>query len=151
MTPSPHPVSSEHNEQCAYFDWCRLSEGRYPELGWAFAVPNGAKLPYRKSPSGQRYSPQAAVLLKEGLRPGVADIFIPCARGYYHGLFIEMKWGRNKPTPEQAQFLFDMNTRGYLAVVCYGADEAILITQSYLDLRQSECLDAAKLFQATRS
>lgn len=32
---------AEHNEQVALFDWARQAEGRFPELGLLFAVPNG--------------------------------------------------------------------------------------------------------------
>lgn len=32
---------AEHYEQVALFDWARQAEGRFPELGLLFAVPNG--------------------------------------------------------------------------------------------------------------
>lgn len=39
--------------------------------------------------------------------------------------FIEVKVGRNKPTPEQAKFLEDMRSRGALAGVAYSVQEAL--------------------------
>jgi len=44
---------------------------------------------------------------------------LPVARCGYHGLFIEMKAGKNKPTAEQLQFIDFVTDHGYLAVICW--------------------------------
>lgn len=109
---------SEAQEQSVYFDWAAY----IPELKWAYAIPNG----------GKRDKIEAAHLKRQGVKAGVSDIFIPCPKGRYHGLYIEMKVKPNKPTQKQKDFLTDMAGSGYATAVCYGADEAIRVTQKYL-------------------
>lgn len=50
---------SEHSDQCAIFEWVALNEGRLPELGLLFHVPNG----------GKRDKVTAARLKAEGVKP----------------------------------------------------------------------------------
>ena len=82
---------SEHDEQAALFEWATWHTSQCPELGLLFAIPNG----------GHRHPVVAARLKAEGVRAGVPDICLPVARKGYHGLFVELKFGRNKPTPAQ--------------------------------------------------
>lgn len=126
---------SEHAEQAAIFEWAQLLESRHPELSLLFAVPNGAKLPWRKNKAGQRYSPEAIRLKQEGLRPGVPDMCLPVARRGYYGLFIELKTGRNKPSDYQTWWLDRLAEQGYLACACWGAGEAIETISEYLEIR----------------
>lgn len=129
MTPlSP----SEHDEQAAVISWARMQECVYPELKLLFCVPNGAALTWREDKKGNRYSPQAARLKAEGLRPGVPDLCLPVARQGYHSLYIELKAGRNRPTQEQIAFLDALACQGHLALVCYGAEQAIEAIKEYL-------------------
>lgn len=126
---------SEHSEQSAVIDWARKLENLYPELGMLFAVPNGAKLPYVKDPkSGRRYSPEAFKLRAEGLRKGVPDLCLPVARQGFCGMFVEMKVGDNKPSPEQVAYLDALAGHNYYAAVCWGADDAISSIAEYLGL-----------------
>ena len=117
------PKGSEHNEQCALFDWAEKLEYKYPELGLMFAIPNG----------GHRHKSVAARLKDEGVRAGVPDIFLPAAHCNWHGLFIELKYGRNKPTRLQQNWLDALTEAGYLAVVCWGWEEAAALIESYLE------------------
>ena len=68
----------------------------------------------------------------EGCSPGVPDLCVPIPNKKYHGLFIEMKYGKNKPTAYQKEWIEYLNGVGYLAVVCYGADEALDILKKYI-------------------
>jgi hypothetical protein len=133
-------IGSEHNEQCAFFDWVRSSTGMYPDLELMYAIPNGAKLPYVKSKgrSGKvsRWSPEAAKLKAEGLKSGVPDIHLPVKRGKYIGLWIEMKWGKNVTSATQKQWLDSLAKQGHFCVVCYSAEEAIAMTVKYLSMEQ---------------
>lgn len=113
---------SESQEQTLFFNWAAY----VPELKWAHAVPNG----------GRRDRIEAAHLKRQGVKAGVSDIFIPVPKGKYHGLYIEMKVKPNKPTDKQKEFLADMESAGYAAVVCYSADEAIGVTKEYLRIRR---------------
>jgi len=127
---------SEHDEQKAVADWARILESRYPVLSLLMAIPNGARLPFMTDAHGRRYSREALKLLDEGLRPGAPDLFLPAARKNYHGLFIELKYGRNKPTPEQTVFMGLLREQGYAVAVCYSASAAISTICSYLDLKE---------------
>ena len=130
---------SEHAEQCVVIDWASRAVNYYPELEWLFAVPNGAKLPWtRNKKSGNRWSPEAQWQKAEGLKPGVSDLCLPYPKGIYHSLYIEMKFGSNKPTEPQQQFIEAMNKAGNLALVCYGAEEAINALEHYLRLKDGE-------------
>ena len=90
-----------------------------------FAIPNGG---YRRPLEALRFK-------KQGVKSGVSDIFLPLPRGGYHGLFIELKVGKNKPTRNQLDFLSDMEKEGYQCKVCYGSDEAIANILNYIKLR----------------
>jgi hypothetical protein len=122
------PAPTEHEEQAALFAWAAANEGARPELGLMFAVPNG----------GYRPMATAAMLRAEGVRAGVPDVFLPIMRRagdgrIWGGLFIEMKRRPNKPTPEQAQWIAALRVAGYMAVVCWSAQEAIDVITNYLD------------------
>ncbi len=125
--------SSEHAEQAAVITWARYNVTKWPALEWLFAVPNGAKLPYVKRKDGQRFSPQALKLLSEGMLPGVSDLFLPAASGRWHGLFIELKHGKNTLSDEQERFIEAMLAAGYLAMACWEADQAIEAITNYLE------------------
>lgn len=116
------PAHRESQEQRAFVEWARL----HPFAKRVFAIPNG----------GKRSKVEAAILKGEGVVAGVSDLFLPNARGGCHGLFIEMKWGDNKPTPEQEAFASDMIEAGYGVAFCWGCEAAIaavtLYSKSYL-------------------
>ena len=122
------------------FSWARLNEQHVPELWYLFAIPNGAKLPYRGK-GKSRYSPEAMRLKEEGLKPGVPDVFLPIPRGEYHGLWIEMKFGNNKVTPAQKEWLWMLDQQGYKVKVCYGFIEAKNVIIDYLGLKEGNYID----------
>ena len=123
----------EHDEQSTLFRWCELRLTQFPDLKWLFAIPNGAKFAFRKTPNGGRYSPQANYLKAEGaLKPGIVDIFLPVPVGEYHGLWIEMKYKKNKMSPEQEMFANDMMAYGYAFELCRSAREAAEKILTYL-------------------
>lgn len=114
---------SEHDEQAALFEWARIEANRGVEpLRWLFAIPNG----------GLRARRTAAKLKAEGVKAGVPDLMLPYPAGGYHGLFIEMKFGSNKPTKKQKAWLAGLSKAGYQVAVCWGWDEARLVIESYL-------------------
>jgi len=111
---------SEHEEQAKLFGWTR----NHPKLPWMFAIPNG----------GLRNKATAVRMKSEGVKAGVWDIFLPVPSGQYHGLFIEMKWGKNVLTPAQKEFGDYATQQGYCCKVAYSAEEAIEIIDEYLGL-----------------
>ena len=115
-------VAHEGNEQEALFAWALYAAGAMPELGLMFHVPNG----------GSRNRIEAAKLKRQGVRAGVPDICLPVARGGFHGLFVELKYGRNKATDRQTAWLDALRSQGYLAVECVGWDTAREVITKYL-------------------
>ena len=105
----------EATEQEAVVEYCAY---RGIEI---FAIPNG----------GKRNKIEAANLKRQGVKAGVPDLCVPVARRGYHGLFIEMKYGKNKTTPSQDDWLNKLNREGYLAKVCNGYSEAIELLKYY--------------------
>lgn len=120
------PVPTEHEEQVALFQWAEANEGAMPELRLMFAVPNG----------GYRPMATAAMLHEEGVRAGVPDIFLMCRRGHYGALAIELKRAdrSNHATDAQRDWIERLRAAGYMAVVCYGAQEAIEAIKAYLGI-----------------
>lgn len=114
---------TEHQHQVNLFRWAKMQSGKHPELKLMFAVPNAAK----------RNLNTAMYMKAEGLASGVPDIFLPCARGAYHGLFIELKRAEGSVVSKtQKVYLDGLNMQGYKAVVCYGFDEAKNVILGYL-------------------
>lgn len=104
----------EADQQRKLFQWTTFIRAKHPEIDLMFHIPNG----------GSRNKLEAANLKKQGVKAGVPDLFLPVSRGGYHGLFIELKYGKNKPTEKQTEWLKNLNEQGYAVAVCYGCDEA---------------------------
>lgn len=137
---------SEATEQESLIGWCNLFENRYPELGLIYHVPNG----------GSRNPLEAANLKRQGVKAGVPDLCLPVPKKGYHGLYIEMKYGDNKTTKKQKEWLEALQEQGYKTVVCYGAEEAQEVLKEYLGIMQpgstgewenAEEVTAAKLIE----
>lgn len=115
---------SEHQEQCNLVTWAAWHSHQYPALALLFAIPNGGA---RDPITGRR-------LKDEGVRAGVPDLCLPCARDGWHGLFLELKVGRNKPSKEQEWWSERLTEQGYLSVVCWGWHDAAGVLVDYLGL-----------------
>ena len=127
---------SEHDEQSIFFEWLAWQSKFYPELEMFHAIPNGAKLPYGKTRSGKRYSKEANWLIKEGLKAGVPDTCLPVPKRGYHGMYIEFKYGSNKPTKNQLKWLKLLTDQNYYVVICYGFEEAKKHTLWYMEMEE---------------
>ena len=118
-------MTAEDKLQAACVTWFRL---QYPHLTM-FAIPNG----------GNRNAVTGAMLKKTGTLAGVADLFL-VAPGYYelyegynsHGLFIEMKTGKNGQTASQKAFQQKAEDAGYKYAVCRTFDEFKQTIEDYL-------------------
>lgn len=118
----------EAEEQKVIFQWAQLQEHKYPELKLLFAIPNG----------GYRHPLEARNLKLQGVKAGIPDIFLPVARGKYHGLWIELKVGKNKTTESQNLWLKALDRENYKVIVCYGSEIAIKEIINYLAQSQGE-------------
>ena len=115
-------VQREAAEQEALFQWAAYLSAQYPELSLMYHIPNG----------GSRNVAEAANLKRQGVKAGVPDICLPVARHGFHGLYIEMKAGNNRPSEYQSQWLKSLGEQGYQSVVCYGWREAADVIGAYL-------------------
>lgn len=113
---------SEATEQETLIQWCEWQQASHPELKLIYHIPNG----------GSRNTLEAANLKRQGVKAGVPDLCLPVARAGFHGLYIEMKYGRNKTTENQKEWLEELTAQGYFTAVCYGAEEAERIIARYL-------------------
>lgn len=101
---------SEITEQIALFNWAKRTESILPELALMYHVPNEGK----RSNGG--------ILKAAGLKSGVPDICLPVANNGFHGLYIKLKFGKNKATKAQEEYMAMLNAQGYKTAVRYGAE-----------------------------
>ena len=115
---------TEAQEQTAVFNWAAVMVRRWPELRLLHHIPNG----------GSRNAREAHNLRMQGVKAGIPDIFLPVARGGWHGLYIEMKRRKGgRLSDEQAAMLEALREQGYCAWVCKGANDAIELITEYLN------------------
>lgn len=113
---------TEAQEQTFLFQWAGLAEQKYPDIKLLHHIPNG----------GKRDKKEAAALRRQGVKSGVPDLCLPSAHGGYHGLYIELKVGRNKTSDNQNMWLEMLMKQNYKIAVCYGWREAADTIEDYL-------------------
>lgn len=73
---------------------------------------------------------------RAGYTKGTPDILVLERRGVFGGLFIEMKPEKSGAvSPEQLKWNAKAWARGYKAIVCHGAEEAVRAIETYMDER----------------
>ena len=99
-------LPSEHDEQAGFVQWFRA---RWPRV-LIFAIPNG----------GKRSIVTAKRLRREGVTPGVPDLYIPA-----WGIWIEMKRQKGgRTSPDQDGMISYLENVGHRVIVGYGATDA---------------------------
>lgn len=97
---------SEHSEQAGFVAWFRDT---FPAT-LVFAIPNGE---HRAISTAKR-------LKREGVTPGVPDLFVPAWR-----LWIEMKRGTGgRLSDDQKRMIGYLRRMGYAVIVAKGAEDA---------------------------
>jgi hypothetical protein len=71
------------------------------------------------------------ILQQMGVKKGVSDLFWPKPSNQYHGLFIEVKTNKGRPTPEQIKFIEEVTQDGYYGCFAYGAKDIIRHVYNY--------------------
>lgn len=139
ITPDQLAGKSERSQQVALFCQAALYVNKYPCLKWLHAIPNA----------------NSHKMVSEGVRAGVADVFLPWPKWIYGlpsednpsgkhliksaGLYIELKTEKRRKekngglSDEQIQFGIDIKAAGYQWFVCYGWQEAWQRIIEYLD------------------
>ncbi|EOS27636.1 hypothetical protein C806_00083 [Lachnospiraceae bacterium 3-1] len=115
-------LDDEGGNQEALFEWAAYQAGRMPELEYLHHVPNG----------GRRDKATAMKMKRQGVKAGVPDIVLPAARAGYHGLYIELKAGKNTTTKKQELWLEYLKNQGYFTAVCYRWEAAAELIEKYL-------------------
>lgn len=115
-------IQHEGIEQEILFKWAKSESIDHPELNLLFHIPNG----------GKRSETEAKAFKRQGVKAGVPDIFLPVSREGSHGLFIELKYGTNRPTKEQLEWIKDLRQQNYTVSVCYGWVSAAIVISDYL-------------------
>lgn len=114
----------EHALQVAFTNWRRGPKtlSRYPQLRWAYAIPNG----------GKRTKRTAGRLKAEGLEAGVFDYCIPVPSKGYAGLYLEFKAGKNNLTDLQREFRDFAESQKYCCAVAWDLMTTIHLVENYL-------------------
>lgn len=128
MTTAPETkylnIPTEETEQITLFNWARTQQHKYPELRLMYHIPNG----------GQRSKSEAARFKAAGVRAGVPDIFLPCPRSRYHGLYIELKRVKGgRVSGDQESFMRELAQMGYAVYVCFGWKQASETIIEYME------------------
>lgn len=131
MTPDQLAKSgTESGHQRAVFAWAALNMSHFPELRWLHHIPNGGA----RGDDAKTRAIRGNALKAEGVKVGVADLFLPVKRGEYSGLYIEMKKpGKIKTTSkEQDEFGEFVKAQGFGWIVCDNWESAVKVLQEYL-------------------
>ena len=117
-------IPTEAQEQTTLFQWAAMMAGKWPELKLCYHIPNG----------GSRNPIEARHLKEQGVKAGIPDIFLPCARGGWHGLYIEMKRRKGcRVSVEQKKMILALRDQGYRVEVCEGWEQARDIITAYME------------------
>lgn len=125
MATTTKPIAqklTERQQQQRVIKWAAEHEAEFPELKLLYHVPNERKC-----------SPATGRQLKlSGVKSGVPDLCLPVARQNFHGLYIEMKREGGRLRENQKQWISDLSAQGHCCKVCYSAEDAIHVLESYL-------------------
>ena len=123
----PKTLQLEHREQVRLMRWAKGLEDDYPLLALLFHIPNG----------GQR-DPIAGMQMKRaGVKRGVPDLCLPVPCQEFHGMFLELKYGKGEASKYQSAWLNALHELGYYAIVCWGAEQAAEEIGRYLGLPEA--------------
>ena len=108
----------ESKLQTTCVKWFRL---QYPNY-LLFAIPNG----------GARDLITGAIMKREGVVPGVPDLFLAHATFESYGLFIEMKSDKGKLSPNQIYVRSKLELAGYHVEICNSFESFKSVIENYL-------------------
>lgn len=129
--------ASEHSIQAAVIDWRETAVKQCPALKLLHAIPNGAKLSYKKKYSAMqgrviRYSKEANKLKREGMTSGIPDLNLPVARRGYAGWWCEVKSETGELIRDQEDMIMALEAENHYVVVLRDPQEIIESLKWYL-------------------
>lgn len=92
-----------------------------PELCWLHHIPNG----------GRRDKATAALMKKQGVKPGIPDLFWPLKINKHSGLYLELKFGDNGMSDRQKEFAEFVEKNGFLFYCVSDLKKAAQLIKSY--------------------
>ncbi len=113
--------NEESKLQQSCITWFRLQYPRLEKL--LFAVPNGSR----------RDVVTGAILKREGVVAGVADLILLIPKKGYASLCIEMKYGKNGQSDSQKEWQRLAEAAGNKYVVCRSLEEFMRHVNQYLN------------------
>ena len=119
---------NEDTHQICLFNFYEILAARVPAIKYAFHTPNG----------GIRAKMTAARLKRMGVRVGVPDVLIPVTQSVYTGLAIELKYGKNRCTNAQTEWLAHLQSENWSTHVIYDWTHAAAVTCQYFGIEPSE-------------
>lgn len=111
----------ESELQIACINWFRFSYPHFKML--LFAIPNG----------GHRNIITAMRMKREGVVSGIPDLFLSLPRNEFHGMYIELKSGKNKLTSNQELFFQSAIKHNYKCEVITSVNQFIREVSYYID------------------
>lgn len=114
----------ESQIQQSIMKWAKMADVMHPELQLLHSIPNGASVSNKNR----------LRLYCEGLKSGIPDLFLPAAKGGYHGLYIEVKTESGRVDKKQKQIMELLTNNGYKCIVVRCAYDAIEEIETYLKL-----------------
>ena len=114
-------VASEHDIQETVFAYCHgLPANLDKRLSMLFVIANGAWKGRGRMEAGMVES------------AGIPDLMLPVPVHSFHGLFLELKTAKGRPSAKQKAWQKKLRENGYASEIVYGADAAIDIIELYL-------------------
>jgi hypothetical protein len=126
----PAPKRRKNDEwrlQFEAFQWWRGMDFGVPRHLF-FHIPNGSVLGGTKDERALK----GKMLKLTGMESGVVDCFMSVPRSQFHGCYIEFKSPIGVLSPEQKQFLRDVEIQGYYTAVVRGLEEFKAVVLRYL-------------------
>jgi hypothetical protein len=112
----------EDQIQASFFQWLQL---QYPKLfKYCFHIPNG----------GYRNILEATRLKRQGVKSGVADVFVMIPNDDFGGLWIEFKTPKGKQTETQKEFEQNCIEMCYDYQIAHSLEEAQRILKTYMEI-----------------
>jgi hypothetical protein len=115
--------------QATVIDWARGYGSKLDGIDMLHSIPNGALL---GNPHYNRFA-LIGKLKAEGLRPGVLDLFLACARKGFHGFYLEAKTPDGVISAEQETWIIRAQEEGYKTAVFDSPEQAINLITKYLE------------------
>ena len=129
VTASGELYVSESQMQINFLRWFAVKHADLFDK--IFSIPNGAKNGGRKNKNGVPV--QAAIMKAEGLKKGVADLFLSVARSGFHGLYIESKTPVGTWDQDQKDFAAAVIPEGYAYILCRTPEQYEQQVTDYLE------------------